>query len=328
MTQPLTDDHLSWLGRFSGISLKPLLGAGGQGASQAPVPGLSLSPELVSDAFKMGLQDGVQHAPPRFKVGEGPLSDAYWQGYTGKAGPVAAPPPAGSDQPLSKAFTQGLQDGMKHLAPQVPQGDKDKADYQRGYDAGWPPLLRVSPMPVGPPAGTPGEADAKDGPKPAKGDGPDVAVSADPAHKKPGDRKVSTEVTYTIALRATDESDPPNVQALPDMELTVGLDSPDKPPDIEAQVNVLKANITGLVKKQVNLKGRVKVEATVGFSAKLDTAAAGAGQLAAALQTKIKAELEITILNTVKIKPGVEIGPDHQLAPGVTLEIPLPKALQ
>lgn len=330
MAQPLSGDKAAWVSSFTGIKLTPPALGGGLLAGTSPsssAPQLSLSPQIIHNAFKMGLEDGMKKSPPKFKIGEGPLSDAYYEGYTGKIGPSPqsqpAVPMAGSDE----WFNQGLGDGIGRRRLQVMTDPKQKASYQKGYDIGWPPLLRLPPgsAPAGPDAAPAGKADDV---KKTEKDRPEVAVVTDLAHKDPKDRKVTTEVTYSLALRAVDESNPPVVQVLPNAEITVSMDASGKSPDIEAKINVIKADITKAVKAAVNLKGKVQIEATVGVSSKLDTAAAGAGQFTAALQTKIKGELSISILKSVTVKAGVETGPDGKKEVGVTIEVPLPKFLQ
>ena len=330
MGQPLSDDKAAWTSSFTGIKLKPpVLGEGllAGTLSSSSAPQLSLSPQLVHDAFKMGLEDGIKKNTPKFKPGEGLLSDAYYEGYTGKIGPSPQPQPAAPMAGSDEWFNQGLGDGIGHRSPQVITDPKQKASYQKGYDIGWPPLLRLPPgfTPKTPDAAPAGKAA---GVKKAEQEEPEVAVVADAAHKDPKDRKMTTEVTYSLALRAVDESNPPVVQVLPNAEITISMDASGKSPDMEAKINIIKADISKAVKAAVNLKGKVQIEATVGISSKLDTAAAGAGQLTAALQTKIKGELSISILKSVTVKGGVETGLDGKTEVGVTVEVPLPKFLQ
>ena len=325
MSQTLTTEQCDWVTAFCGVdprSAGPAAGAkAGPGASagKAPpgsaalkAPHLTVSPEIAASVMKMGIEDKLKGNPPnaKFKPGDGALSDAYWQGYTGKA-PGAAAPPAPPDKVVTESYQAGFKDGMAHRAslPPLAGGSKAKEAYLKGYDAGWPPILRVVPG-----AGAAGTGPAPQSSAPTKEkDGPEVSVEVDPVKQT-----VETQVKYTIKLRAVDEdAKPPTIQVLPDQEITVHIDSPDKPPPIEAQLNVIKATIS----KALPGGRRLRIEGTVSISAQMDLEKAAAGKIAKSLELKIKAELELHVTKTMSIKPGVAAAPGEKPVPGITWQI-------
>ena len=157
----------------------------------------------------------------------------------------------------------------------------------------------------------PPAASSSSAPRPGakKDDDPDYTIEADPTQGK-----ADTQVQYTIKLKATNDDDPPKVQLLPDVEVTLHVGAAGAV-SIENQLNLVKADIGRLLK----IGGTIKIEAKVGLSGEADIQDAAIGKIAKSLEVKIKAEVEVTITKHISVKVGIEEGPDGkpQGGPGV-----------
>ena len=263
----LTDEQRAWIKRLC----SPGTAAPATEISGAPPPGLVLAPDDAAKVLKF-LRDH-DFKPVSLQLVPKPADFLPW--LDGKSTTL--------DQAAKAAATAAGLASPDLARPVV------ASEYKRLVDAAVARAAKAPEAPVAPEAKKPEE------------DGPEVSVEMDPKGKS-----LETQVQYTIKLRATNDAKPPAVQVLPDAEITIHLGPDGKTPSIEAQLNLIKANVNTLL----HLPGKVQIEATVGVSTTMDVRDAAAGKIAKSLEVKIKAELTFKITKNLYFKVGVEEGPD------------------
>ena len=291
-TSKLTDAHHDWASTFCGVDTRkaaPVSG-GGPATKAAPAPADAAKKYLADHNFTVFTIQFVPTKPADFS----PMLDGKPTTLELAARAVAATLP-----PQQADLVRGLVTGeYNRLITEAIARAAHRADDMKT---------------------APAKGAAQDGDEPAtndgaknKGgdDGPEVSVEVDPKAKT-----LETQIQYTIKLRATNDED--KVQVLPDMEITIHLGADNGKASLEAQLNLIKANVNEIL----HLGGKIKIEAKVGISGQADVSDAALGKIAKSLEVKLKAGLEFKVTKNVYFGVGAEVGPDGKVQVGPTFGV-------
>ena len=287
----LTDAQHEWASKFCGLDTKKATAAPGGAAPAGAAPGgpapyVGLTPADVAAAKKYMSDHNftvftLQFAPAK------PADFTPW--LDGKATTVDL---------LARAISATLPPQAAELIRGLVASEYNRLITEaiaRGAQ-------RAADVKTAPPAAK-GDDDSKTSDatpkKKTDDDGPEVSVEVDPQAKT-----VETQIQYTVKLRAVNEE--AKVQVLPDVEITIHLGADNGKASLEAQLNIIKANVN----KLLNLSGKIQIEAKIGISGQVDVSDAALGQIAKSLEVKLKAGLEFKVTKNIYFGVEAEVGPD------------------
>ena len=305
MSGGLTEKHLSWAQDFTRVNINGNAGAPGTG----PSGGLSMRAPAKGPAINL-MPTSLPSNPAADNAAAAKTEAEAWvRKYFGDGKLMRDPTPfAAEGSVIFNGKSALLRDVAKAALTAGKTADLKSGDSGRALiDAALVVRIAKDVLGIKKAAKPAGDADKPKG-QGDDDDGPEVSLEVSAITGQ-----ADTQIQYTVKLHASNDASPPKVQYFPDVEITFHTAGAGSAPSLEAQLNIIKADIGTML----HLPGKIKVEASVGVGAEMNIKDAAMGDLVKSVEVKLKAELSVGLTKHLSIKPGLEMGSDGKPSGGV-----------